>query len=302
MLRIGGLTVHKLISDRGTVFWLIAPGMLFFILMIFVPIFISFYYSLTDWGGIGTYDFIGFSNYKQLLALDPIFWRSLLNSLILGLGLVIIQHPFAIGVAMLVQYCGRWEKFLRICIFIPAIISTFVTTKLWYSIFDTQFGLLNHVFDIVGLADWKQDWLGDPVWAIVCIIFVCMWQGFGYAFLLYYAGIKGIPKDLYEAAMLDGASQTQLNFRIILPLLTPVLRINLVLAVISAFKQMETVFLLTNGGPANSTQFLSTYLYSKAFTEGLYGIGNAISVLLVVICFAVTLMTNRLMKREVGEF
>jgi len=294
--------VHNILGDRKTIFWLMAPGLLLFSLMIFVPIAVSFYYSLTNWAGVGDYGMVGFRNYADIFASDPVFWKSLLNSVLLGLGFVLVQHPFAILVAMLVQYGGRWEKLLRVCIFIPAIISTFVTTKLWTSIFDTQFGLLNRLLDQVGLTSWQQDWLGQPHWAIACIVFVCMWQGFGYAFLLYYAGVKGVPKDLYEAAMLDGASGAQLNRRIVLPLLAPVLRVNVVLAIVSAFKQMETVYLMTSGGPANSTQFLSTYLYSKAFRESLYGYGNAISVLLVVICLAVTLVLNRALKREVGEY
>ncbi|HZG77439.1 MAG TPA: sugar ABC transporter permease [Paenibacillus sp.] len=293
--------MHKLLSDRRTIFFLMAPGFLLVSLLIFVPILIAFYYSLTNWSGVGEYSYIGFSNYRDIFSNDPIFWKSLLNSLFLGFGLVLIQHPFAVLIAMLIQYCGRWEKLLQVCIFIPSIISTFVTTKLWTSIFDTQFGLLNRMFEQIGLEAWKQDWLGDPGWAMVCIVFVCMWQGFGYAFLLYFAGIKGVSKDLYEAAMLDGATQWQLNTRIVLPLLVPVIRVNLVLAVISAFKQMETVYLLTGGGPANSTQFLSTYLYSKAFRESLYGYGNAISILLVVICLIVTVMMNRAMNKEAGE-
>jgi raffinose/stachyose/melibiose transport system permease protein len=293
--------MHKVMSDRNTIFWLVAPGLLLISFLIFIPIMMSFYYSMTDWNGIGDYRFVGFENYGAIFSGDSVFWKSLLNSILLALGLMIVQHPFSVFIAMLVQYTGRFEKFLRVCIFIPAVISTFVTTKLWTSIFDTQFGLLNRVLDNIGLTNLQQDWLGDPVWAIVCIIFVCMWQGFGYAFLLYYAGIKGVSKDLHEAAMLDGATQFKFNMKIVLPLLMPVIRVNLVLAVVSAFKQMETVYLMTGGGPANSTQFLSTYLYSKAFRESLYGYGNAISILLVAICLIVTVLMNRAMSREVGE-
>jgi len=294
--------MHKIISDKKTIFLLVFPGLVLFAGMIFVPLVVSLYYSLTNWDGVAGYQMIGFDNYWEILRHDSVFWKALLNSIWLGLALVLLQHPLAIVIAMLVQYCGRWEKLLRICIFIPSIISTFVSTKLWVSIFNTQFGLLNHLLEEIGLSSWKQDWLGKPELAIACIIFVCMWQGFGYAFLLYYAGVKGVPRDLYEAAMLDGATQTQLNLKIVLPLLGPILRVNIVLAVVSAFKQMETVFLLTSGGPANSTQFLSTYLYSKAFREGLYGYGNAIAILFVVICLVVTVGLNRMMKREVGEF
>ncbi|OPH47788.1 sugar ABC transporter permease [Paenibacillus ferrarius] len=294
--------MNSIISNKRTIFWLVAPGFLLFTAMIFIPILVSFYYSLTNWDGVAAYQFIGLSNFIDIVTQDDVFWKSLLNAILLGLGLVLIQHPFAVLIAMLVQYCGRFEKLLRVCIFIPSIISTFVTTQLWVSVFNTQFGLLNRILEMVGLESWKQDWLGDSKLAIGCIIFVCMWQGFGYAFLLYYAGIKGVPKDLHEAAMLDGASQIQLNLKIVFPLLAPVLRVNIILAVVAAFKQMETVYLMTGGGPANSTQFLSTYLYSKAFREGLYGYGNAISILFVIICLLITVLLNRALKKDVGEY
>ncbi|MEC0229372.1 carbohydrate ABC transporter permease [Paenibacillus alba] len=294
--------MNSIISNKRTIFWLVAPGFLLFTAMIFIPILVSFYYSLTNWDGVADYQFIGLSNFIDIVTQDDVFWKSLLNAILLGLGLVLIQHPFAVLIAMLVQYCGRFEKLLRVCIFIPSIISTFVTTQLWVSVFNTQFGLLNRILEMAGLESWKQDWLGDSKLAIGCIIFVCMWQGFGYAFLLYYAGIKGVPKDLHEAAMLDGASQIQLNLKIVFPLLAPVLRVNIILAVVAAFKQMETVYLMTGGGPANSTQFLSTYLYSKAFREGLYGYGNAISILFVIICLLITVLLNRALKKDVGEY
>ncbi|NQX71324.1 sugar ABC transporter permease [Paenibacillus alba] len=294
--------MNSIISNKRTIFWLVAPGFLLFTAMIFIPILVSFYYSLTNWDGVADYQFIGLSNFIDIVTKDDVFWKSLLNAILLGLGLVLIQHPFAVLIAMLVQYCGRFEKLLRVCIFIPSIISTFVTTQLWVSVFNTQFGLLNRILEMAGLESWKQDWLGDSKLAIGCIIFVCMWQGFGYAFLLYYAGIKGVPKDLHEAAMLDGASQIQLNLKIVFPLLAPVLRVNIILAVVAAFKQMETVYLMTGGGPANSTQFLSTYLYSKAFREGLYGYGNAISILFVIICLLITVLLNRALKKDVGEY
>ncbi|MFD0672809.1 carbohydrate ABC transporter permease [Cohnella sp. GCM10027633] len=293
--------MHKLMSDRRTVFTLMAPGMLLFILIVLVPIGYSFYYSLTDWNGVGDYGFVGLRNYGDILGSDNVFGQALLNSIYMGLALCIVQHPIAILIAMLVTYSGRYEKFLRIVIFIPSIISTFVTSKLWVSIFDTQFGLLNRLLGNIGLASWQQDWLGSSNWAIACIIVVCMWQGLGYAFLLYYAGIKGISQELYEAAMLDGASKAQVNLKVVLPLLAPVLRINMVLAVVSAFKQIETVYLMTGGGPFNSTQFMSTYLYTKAFRENMYGYGNAVSILLIVICLLVTVAMNRAMRRETEE-
>ncbi|MCL6443163.1 MAG: sugar ABC transporter permease [Alicyclobacillus sp.] len=294
--------MNQLLSDKRTIFWLVAPGFIFFVALVFVPIAFSVYYGFTNWDGYGTYHFIGFQNFSQILTGDPIFWHALLDAILLGFITVLIQHPLAIFIAMMVQRCGRFEKPLRTVIFIPSIISTFVTSQMWVSVFSTQFGLLNRVLTDIGLGSWTQDWLGDPTLAIGCIIFVVMWQGFGYAFLLYYSGIKGIPEELHEAALLDGANERNYVWHVMLPLLTPVIRISVVLAIVAGFKQFETVYLMTRGGPANSTQFLAMYLYDKAFQQSLFGYGNAISVLFVIICMGVTLFLNRFIRRDVGEF
>jgi len=129
-----------------------------------------------------------------------------------------------------------------------------------------------------------------------------MWQGFGYALLLYYAGLQGIPEDLYEAAKLDGVNHVKLYMNIIIPLLAPMMRVAIILAVITCLKQMETVFLMTNGGPGESTQFLGNYVYKAAFSSSLYGYGNAISVLFVIFCLILTVILNKFLKKDVGEF
>ncbi|WP_042163167.1 carbohydrate ABC transporter permease [Paenibacillus gorillae] len=293
--------MNKLWMDKRNIAVLITPGLLFILGLILLPILVALYLSFTNYDGVD-YQFQGFDNYTQLIFHDPIFWKSLRHAVFLGLAFVLLQHPLAMFMAIITPYTGKFERILRVVIFIPSIISTFVTSQMWVSILSVQFGLINRVLGQVGLASWRQDWLGDPSIAIFSIIFVASWQGFGYAYLLYYAGIKGIPSDLYEAAIVDGANRWQFNTRIVLPLMSPVIRINVVLAIVAGFKQMETVFLMTAGGPANSTQFLATYLHSKAFREGLFGYGSAISVLFVVFCLLITLVMNRLLKKDVGEF
>jgi raffinose/stachyose/melibiose transport system permease protein len=295
------VSMNKLWMEKRNIALLIAPGLVFIIGLILLPTAVALFLSFTNYDGVD-YRTFDLANYKELFFHDPIFWKALRNSIFLGGALVAIQHPVAIFMAMLTTYTGRWERPLRIVIFIPAIISTFVTSQMWVSLLNVQFGLLNRTLTAVGLSSWKQDWLGNPDIAIYSIIFVAMWQGFGYAYLLYYAGIKGIPSELYEAAIVDGANKWRYNTRIALPLLSPIIRINFVLAIVAGFKQMETVFLMTGGGPANSTQFLGTYLYSKAFRDGLFGYGNAISILFIVFCLVVTLIMNRLLKKDVGEF
>lgn len=294
--------MHQIMSNRKTISVLVIPGLLFFIFMVCIPIGMSVYYGMTDWTGIGSYQFVGLENFKNILLNDRVFWLSLWNAMLLVLTTVLLQHPIAIFLAILLTHLGKWEKLFRVLFFIPAVISIVVTSKLWSSIYHANFGLLNKVLDWLGLGMLQREWLGDPSIAIWALIFTIMWQGFGYALLLYYAGLQGIPQDLYEAAKLDGASNTQLYLKIVVPLLTPMIRVAVVLAVITCLKQMETVFLMTNGGPGDSTQFLGNYVYKAAFSSSLYGYGNAISVLFVVFCLVLTVVLNKLLKKDVGEF
>jgi raffinose/stachyose/melibiose transport system permease protein len=295
------VSMNKLWMEKRSIYLLITPGLLFIFGLILIPILIAVFLSFTNYDGVD-FQMIGLKNYIELFFKDAVFWHSLRNALFLGICFILLQHPLAVFLAIVTPYCGKWERPLRVIIFIPSIISTFVTSQMWVSLLSAQFGLVNRILASVGLTSWQQDWLGNSSIAIFSIIFVAMWQGFGYAYLLYYTGIKGIPADMHEAAIVDGASKMQYNIKVVLPLLMPVIRVNVILAIVAGFKQMETVFLMTSGGPANSTQFLGTYLYYKAFRDGLFGYGNAISVLFVLFCLTITLLMNRLLKRDVGEF
>ncbi|WEK55061.1 MAG: sugar ABC transporter permease [Candidatus Cohnella colombiensis] len=294
--------MHKLLSNRITILWLVAPSMLLFLGMVCFPVLMSGYYGMTDWRGIGAYEFVGFTNYWNILFHDEVFWRSLWNALLLLAATLLIQHPIALLFSILVMNGGRFEKLYRTIFFLPAVISIVVTSKMWVSVFHPNYGMLNKLLDGIGLSMLKQDWLGDPKLAIWCVIIVVMWQGFGYALLLYYAGLQGIPKDIYEAAELDGAGRISLYTKVVIPLLRPMMRVAVVIAVTACLKQMETIFLMTNGGPANTTQFVGNYIYKTAFSSSLYGYGNAISVIFVIICLIITVVMNKAFSKDVGEF
>ena len=132
--------------------------------------------------------------------------------------------------------------------------------------------------------------------AIWSVLIVLIWHGFGWGMLIYYTGIKNIDPVLYEAASIDGANQIQTFVRVTLPLMKPVIQVNVTMAVISALKQMETVYLLTNGGPGNSTQFAANYLYQQAFKAFKYGYGNAIGVVFIIICLVATILLNKIFE------
>jgi raffinose/stachyose/melibiose transport system permease protein len=270
------------------------PGLLTFLLAVLMPIILSGFYGLTDYNALGKAAFIGLANYKEL-ATDGVFWLSLRNSALLAAGFIIIQHPLAMVTAAILDHLeGKAEGFFRCVYFIPNVISVAVIAYLWRLVYEPNFGLLNTVIKTLGGAG-TINWLGRgrAIWSVLIVL---IWHGFGWAMLIYYAGLKNIDPELYEAASIDGCDGKNAFFKITLPLMRPVIQVNVTLAIISALKQMETVYLLTNGGPGNETQFLGNYLYKQAFNAFRFGYGNAISVIFIIACLGATLILNRVFR------
>lgn len=288
--------MKKLYSNKLVILSLVLPGLFLFVFAILAPICLSVYYGFTDYTGMGSFNFIGMENYKTLLH-DEAFWTSLKNSLFLALGFVFIQHPLALIVAaVLDKLGGKGESFFRCVYFIPNVISVAVIAYLWKFIYNPDFGLLNNIIKFFG-GKGDINWFSydTAIWAVLIVL---IWHGFGWGMLIYYTGIKNIDQVLYEAAAIDGANQTQTFLRITLPLMKPVIQVNVTMAVISALKQMETVYLLTNGGPGNSTQFAANYLYQQAFKAYKYGYGNAIGVIFIIICLLATVLLNKIFEER----
>lgn len=282
--------MKKMYSNKLVILSLVLPGLLLFLFAILGPICLSVYYGMTNYSGIGRFDFIGFENYRNLMH-DQAFWLSMRNSLFLAIGFICIQHPLAMIVAaVLDKLGGKAESFFRCVYFIPNVISVAIIAYLWKFIYNPDFGLLNNIIKAFGGAG-NINWFSTDR-AIWSVLIVLIWHGFGWGMLIYYTGIKNIDPVLYEAASIDGATQSQTFLRITLPLMKPVIQVNVTMAVISALKQMETVYLLTNGGPGNSTQFAANYLYQQAFKAYKYGYGNAIGVVFIIICLLATVLLN----------
>lgn len=288
--------MKKLYSNKLVIFSLVLPGVLVFVFGVLSPICLSVYYGFTDSTGMGEAHLIGLRNYMDLFH-DRVFGRSLKNSLFLAIGFICIQHPLAILVAaVLDKLQGKAEGFFRCVYFIPNVISVAVIAYLWKFIYNPDFGLLNHVLQAFGYQG-QINWLSqeNAIWSVLIVL---IWHGFGWGMLIYYTGIKNIDPIFYEAASIDGAGWWTTFLRVTVPLMKPVIQINVTMAVISALKQMETVYLLTNGGPSNSTQFAANYLYQQAFKAFKYGYGNAIGVVFVIICVLATVGLNRIFREQ----
>jgi raffinose/stachyose/melibiose transport system permease protein len=286
-----------LFANRGVIAALVLPGLAVLVFALVVPIGFSAWYSLTDWAGFGAYRQVGLENYRLILTADPVFWRSLLNALILMLVTIFIQNPIAFALAALLAHLpGRFSRFLRTVYFVPAVLSLVVVTKLWVNIFNPTYGLLNKLLAALGLKALAVSWLTNPHTALGAVIWIMIWQGFGWALLFYYTGLMTVPQEIEEAARVDGAGWLQTYTRVIIPFMFPVISAVLVIDVISSLKQMEMVFLSTEGGPGSLTQFVSVYLYQKAFSASQYGYGNALSVLFVAVSVGLTLLVQRLLR------
>ena len=288
--------MKKLYSNKWVILSLVLPGLFLFVFAILAPICLSVYYGFTNYSGMGSYQFVGRENYKNLFH-DAAFGTSLRNSLLLAIGFIFIQHPLAMIVAaVLDKLGGKGENFFRCVYFIPNVISVAVIAYLWKFIYNPDFGLLNNIIKAFG-GKGDINWFNydTAIWAVLIVL---IWHGFGWGMLIYYTGIKNIDPVLYEAAAIDGATQIQTFFKITLPQMKPVIQVNVTMAVISALKQMETVYLLTNGGPGNSTQFAANYLYQQAFKAYKYGYGNAIGVVFIIICLLVTVILNKIFEER----
>ncbi|MCD7744386.1 MAG: sugar ABC transporter permease [Lachnospiraceae bacterium] len=288
--------MKKLYSNKRVIFSLVAPGLFMFTVAILAPILLSIYYSFTNYSGIGDYWFIGTENYTTLFH-DSVFWGALKNSLFLAIGFICIQHPLAIFVAVkLDKLQGKAEGIFRCIYFIPNVISVAVIAYLWKFIYNPNFGLLQKILEFFGYKGTINPLgSGTAIWAVLVVL---IWHGFGWGMLIYYTGVKNIDPILYEAAAIDGASGTSTFFRVTLPLMKPVIQVNVTMAIISALKQMETVYLLTDGGPGNETQFMASYLYKQAFSSYKYGYGNAISVIFILICLLANLILQKVFQEK----
>ena len=282
---------------RATVAGLMVPGLAVLAFSLIVPLGFSVYFSLTDSAGFGDYQNVGLDNYRVILTDDPVFWRSLRNALLLIVATVFVQNPIAFALAaVLSRLSARASRLLRTVYFVPAVLSLVIVAKLWVDMLNPTFGLIDKLLRAVGLEAIAMSWLSDPRTAVAAVIWIIVWQGFGWALLFYYAALMTVPRELEDAARVDGASRWQSYRHVVIPYIAPVIATVIVIDVISSMKQMELIYLTTAGAPGQLTQFLGNYLYQKAFVAGEYGYGNALSVVFVAVSLVLTAVVQRGMR------
>ncbi len=289
--------MKKLYSNKLTIILFILPALLLFFLILVAPIFISGYYSFFDWNGFGAKTFIGLENFRELFTSNSIgFIKALCNALLLALLSVAIQLPLALGLALLLGKGRKGERGFLSIYFMPVLISTVVIGQLWLKIYNPSYGLLNVVLRSFGLDSLAKIWLGEKTTALGAVFVPVLWQYVGYHMLLMFAGIKSVPPEYREAAMIDGANEGQVNRYIILPYIKPIMKISVIFAVTGSLKSFDLIYVLTNGGPLHATEVPSTLMISMLFLRNRYGMGSTIAFLLIILCFAFALIIGRIFK------
>jgi raffinose/stachyose/melibiose transport system permease protein len=276
---------------------LLGPSLLLFVVFVLLPIGIAAYYSLYNWSGFGPpTDFVGLHNYRIALD-DPVFRESILHNLIIaGLSLV-IQLPISIALALLINRPMRGRTFLRLAVFAPYVLSEATTAVLWLQLLQPG-GFSDQLFKAVGLGGFVHLWLADPSIVLYTLFVVVTWKYIGFGIILLLAGLQGVPQELREAAAIDGASAWQTTRRVVLPLLSPTIRVWIFLSMIGSLQLFDIVWIMTLGGPANASSTMVTYMIQNGFRSLEFGYGCAVAVLLFIISFVFALAYQRFALRR----
>jgi raffinose/stachyose/melibiose transport system permease protein len=280
--------------------WFALPAMLVYLLIVIYPSLAGAVYAFTDWSGLGGATFVGLDNFKQLFTDDQSF-GALKNTIMLTAFIVVVQNAIGLALALGVHTKIKSKYVLRTVFFAPAVVSPVVLAFLWKYLFnpDPDSGL-NALFGFFGLTFLQQDWLGNSSLALWSVAFTVVWQFAGYSMVIFLAGLQGVPRELEEAAALDGAGRWNRFRHVVLPLIAPAVTINLMLSTIGGLKLFDQVFAITNGGPGYSTETLSTLIYKQAFVFGAYGYSTAVALVLAILVAAISMVQLKYLRsREV---
>ncbi|GAA4617116.1 sugar ABC transporter permease [Actinoallomurus liliacearum] len=255
-------------------------------------------YAFTDWSGIGDKSFNGLANFRTLFG-DERAVGALRNTLLLTVAIVIVQNGVGLLLALGVHARIKSRTALRVIFFAPAVVSPVMIAFLWKYVYnpDPHAGL-NGILGMLGLGGLRQDWLGDPSLTVWSVAGMVVWQYAGYSMVIFLAGLEGVPPELHEAAMIDGAGRWQRFRYVTWPLLAPSLTINVMLSTIGGLKLFDQVYAATGGGPGYASETLSTVLYKQAFVYGKYGYSTAIALVLALFVAAVSLVQIAYLRRR----
>ncbi|MCX4862050.1 carbohydrate ABC transporter permease [Streptomyces canus] len=267
--------------------WFALPALLLFFFVVLVPSVRGVYYAFTDWDGLDPdFSFVGLDNFADMFS-DADAKQAIWHTLLIAVSITVIQNALGLALALGVNAAIKSRNVLRVFLFAPAVITPIVTAYLWRNLLGPD-GAVNSLLGAVGLDGWRQDWLGSPSLALWSVVAVIVWQFAGYSMVIFLAGLQSVPKEIHEAAEIDGAGPVRRFWSVTRPLLAPAFTVNLMLSIIGGIKLFDQVYALTGGGPGHATDTLSTLIYKDAFTLGEFGYSIALAVVLTVIVAVVS--------------
>lgn len=265
----------------------ILPNLIGFVVITLVPVIAAFALSFASWDGFNPPQWVGLKNFRRLLN-DDATMTALRNTVYYAAGHVPLTMLAALGLALLLNRKMRGVAFFRAVAFFPYITSLVAVALVWNMLFNPEFGPVNQLLQVFGIAH-GPGWTTSTSWAMPAVIVTSVWRDMGYYMILFLAGLQAIPKELYEAAEVDGAGAWQRFRAVTLPGLRPTTFLVLILLTVQSFKVFDLIFVMTNGGPGEATLVLSQQIYQTGIVDGEYGYASAISVLLFLLVLVLTL-------------
>jgi multiple sugar transport system permease protein len=277
--------------------WLVTPAVVAMLVLLIGPVVAVAVMSFTDYQlGAPSFDFVWLDNYRDLFA-DRVFWRSLGNTLAYAAFVVPVSMAVGLGAALLIEAGEGWKSFYRAVFFIPVMATTIAMAMSWEYMLHPQFGLINLVLARLGLPTFN--WLNEPALVLPTLAMIGVWQLFGFNMVLFLAGLTAIPRNLYEAARLDGAGDAWSRFRLVTwPMLRPVTMFVVVVSAIRSFQVFDTVQVLTKGGPSKASEVLLYTMYSEGFEFFRSGRAAAIAVVFLGLVLILTVIKARILDDQ----
>jgi multiple sugar transport system permease protein len=277
-------------------FLFICPWLIGFLLFTAGPMLASLWLSFQKYD-LHSMEFVGGENYRRLFVKDPLFWKSLENSILYAVGAVPLGLAGSLAIALLLNQPVRGVRLFRTLFYLPSLVPAVASALLWQWIFNADNGVLNLGLGFFGVPNIQ--WLQDDHWTMPAFIIMSLWGIGGGRMIIFLAGLQGIPEHYYEAARIDGASGWSQFRNVTLPLLSPVMFFNLILGLIGAFQVFTSAYVMTGGGPNNASLFYALYLFRNAFEYFKLGKASAMAWILFVILLGITLVQFRASKRWV---
>ncbi|WP_088042863.1 carbohydrate ABC transporter permease [Bacillus sp. EAC] len=277
----------------------VGPAFLIFAALVLIPFFMGIYYSFTNWNGVmGNIQYVGFDNYKYIFTQDKDFLKSFVITTKYTIFAVILTNLIGFGLALLVTKGLKSRNILRTIFFLPNLIGGLLLGFIWQFIFNKG---LTSLGAVLGLDSLMQSLLGTANGAFWAIVIVAIWQGAGYIMIIYVAALQGVPQELIEAAQVDGADRFTTLRKIIIPMVAPAVTVCLFLTISWSFKVFDQNLSLTGGGPFKSTEMLALNIYTEAFVNNRYGLGEAKAIVFFVVVAAISILQVYITKKREVE-